>query len=250
MSSSGFRRMAACVVATVAVTSAIIAGSATPLAAAPSASQTIAGAGTFVAADFGTGWKQTPYHSGSGATQKAVRSIPSCRTLGADFLDVLGSHSRTAKAHAQSPNFSQAGTKVNNDVTILANAQAAQQVLTTIASPAFMDCFHQVGDRSLAELKKKDPKTARLFASTAVDVTPRSLALPADQTAGIELTINFTLKSGQTVRSVIDLDAARIANAIVGYSVEYAPDAASAIPISVYIPALQRLQSAIQSTHS
>jgi hypothetical protein len=249
MSTIAFRRRAGCLVAVVALTSVAIVVNAASSAAAASTNRAIASAGTFVAADFGVGWKQTPYHSGSGNTERAVRSIASCRSLGGDFLDELGSHPRHAQAHAQSPNFSHTGTKVNNDVTILADTATAQHVLTTIASPAFADCFRQVGYRSLANLKKKDPKTARLFASTAVDVVPRSLALPADQTAGIELRIDFTLSSGQTVRSVIDLDAARIANTIIGYSVEYAPDATSTLPTNIYIPPLQRLQTAMQAAH-
>ena len=224
---------------------ALVLGTATTGGASVSSADTAAAqAGLIVASDLGAGWTQTA-HSSSHGSASEVKSIPSCRRLG-PFVQILDGKAPKS-ADAQSPDFAQAGIIVNNDTMVLTTQAAAERTLKAVSSPGFGNCFHDVGDRSLAKLKKKDPKTASLLASTSIAVSPATLSLPVDGEAGLTLAITLRTKSGAVVNERVVLDLVRVGRALEGFSVEYSPNATALLPTSVFLPSVQRLKVAMQA---
>ncbi len=216
---------------------------AAPASAASSATdQAVAQAGLLTATDFGAGWISTPYDS-SQSPAANVASIPSCKKLGS-IVEIVGNRD-TKGVRAHSPAFSEAGIAVDNNVALLPTAKAARKAMAAVTSPAMRACVKELGKREIDRLKQSDPATAKLLARTSTKVTSRTVTLPADQAAGIQLAVTLVSKDGRVAQEVIDFTVARDGRALSAFSVSYAPAATSHLPDRAFTPSLTRLRTAI-----
>src|SRR5262249_23476273 len=151
------------------------------------------------------------------------------------------------RAKAHSPRFTKDDTKIDNSTSVLASEQLATKAVAVFSSSGFRRCMTRLADHALAKEKQKDPKFTSVLAHTAISVVPQTLSLPADQEAGLAVTITLTTKNGLTFDERVAFDVARVGRALENYNIQYGPNSAGPLPSSVFTPSLERLRTALQA---
>ena len=151
-----------------------------------------------------------------------------------------------ARARAHSPKFAQGDRKVDNSTSVLASEQVAKEAMAILRSPLLRNCFDRAMHRYIAKEKRDNPQFASAARRVSISVTPDTLSLPADQEAGLSVTMNVETKTGLSIEERVVLDVARVGRALNTFSVEYGLDSTTPLPSSVFTQPLARLRTALQ----
>jgi hypothetical protein len=240
------RRAGTTVIVTVIVTVLVVGALAATLgvtgasaAAAASASDAQLGrAGVLVASDFPAGWTESKRAKSSDtALDAAAAKIASCKPF------VAFSKANRKYRRAQSANFDLASSTVTNAVSVYPSAAKAAAVITTFTDERMPACLEKLFDASYQAQLKQNPKTAKTVTSVHTSIAGVPDVHIGDQSIAYQGTVDIGLTDGTTQTVGLGFAAARVGQALAGYSWTSDADISAALQPAI-VKSAGRLQAA------
>jgi hypothetical protein len=198
----------------------------------------VAKAGVLVLTDFPSGWTQSPRaKSSDAALDAAAAKVKSCAPFSA-FTKANRKNPR-----AESPNFDEQQSNVTNSVSIYPSTARAVAAMHTFSDRRLPSCLRTLFTSTFREELTRKQDVARRLASvrTTIKVVPGVEI--GDEAVAYQGAVEVALKDGTSQTIGLGVVAARVGDAVTGYSWTADADISAALQPAI-VTSVGRLQAA------
>jgi hypothetical protein len=184
-----------------------------PAATAATTDKQRARAGVLVQSDFPAGWtKHARAKTSDKERDAAAAKVPSCKPF------LAFSKANRKNPRVQSPDFEQGNSNVNNTVSIYPSDKKAEVAMQTFGDARMPDCLQQLFTAVYEQQLRQDEQTGPQVTSVTTTISPVPNVRIGDEAVAYQGTVDVGLKDGSTQTIGLGFAAARVDDAIAGYS--------------------------------